>query len=513
MSKTPLKLGKKKAPPPTDNIHSDNPWHVLVVDDDPMIHEVTQLSLKDIIVDQRPVLLYSCYSGREAREYIAKHQDIALILLDVVMETNDSGLRLVEHIRNELKNLSVRIVLRTGQPGDAPEESVIQQYDINDYKEKTELTRKKLYTLLHASLRAYQNFSTMQNQCQGMENILNASSSIIDKNLHTAGHFIDELLIQAQLVFVKKEEQTAGCAAILLADGQATLAYTKGELVNSNESDLLHHNSFISSYLQTRPENNKATIVIDGKRMIFELAYDEHTQWILYFQGVCMEQLGDQHLASIFAENSATALRNIELINEVETTQSEIVYLLGEAVESRSNETGNHVRRVCACCEKLGLLAGLEPAEAVLLGKASALHDIGKLAIPDNILHKPGRLTPQEREIMCTHAQIGYNILKSSSRPMIHSGAIIAHEHHECWDGTGYPLGKKGTGIHLYGRIAAIIDVFDALSSKRCYKDVWPDEKVYDFMLSQSGAMFDPNLIELLIANFDSFIALVKHYK
>lgn len=512
MSKTPLKFAKKK-PVEKDIKPAAKPWHVLVVDDDAMIHEVTRLSLKNIMVDDRPVELFSCYSGAEAREYIANHKDIALILLDVVMETNDSGLRLVEHIRNTLKNFGVRIVLRTGQPGDAPEESVIEKYDINDYKEKTELTRKKLYTLLHSSLRAYENYSAMQNQCESMENILNASSSIISKDLNRANHFIEELLHQTQLIFGKSDEETSGSAALKVSNDVAKLKFTRGALETYNQEQLLGNNELISKYLVSRKEHGKSNIIIDGSRMIYELTYDESTQWILYFQGISVKQLSDRHLASIFAKNSETALRNIELINEVETTQKEIVYLLGEAVESRSNETGNHVRRVCTCCEKLALLAGVDSKEATLFGKASALHDIGKVAIPDNILHKPGRLTPEEREIMCTHAQIGYNILKSSSRPLIKSGAIIAHEHHECWDGTGYPMGKRGNEIHLYGRIAAIIDVFDALSSKRCYKEIWPKQDVYDFMEEKSGSMFDPLLINKLLENFDEFYDLVQRYQ
>ena len=513
MSKTPFKFSKKKIVKNPDQLLSANPWHVLVVDDDAMVHEVTRLSLKDIAVDNRPISLHSCYSGSEASEYIAKHQDIALVLLDVVMETNDSGLRLVEYIRNDLQNHSIRIVLRTGQAGDAPEESVIRKYDINDYKEKTELTRTKLYTLLHSSLRGYKTFSAMHNQCKSMENILSASSSIINKNLHSAQLFIDELLTQAQLVFAKHDDETSGCVALLITNGSASLAASQGAMINISEQELLSNNKFITNYLDTRTVDNKATIVIENNRMIFEFTYNKNTHWVLYFQGVSMEQLGDQHLASIFAANSATALRNIELINEVENTQNEIVYVLGEAVESRSNETGNHVRRVCASSERLALLAGLEAAEARLVGKASALHDIGKIAIPDNILLKPGKLTAKEREVINTHAMIGYNILKSSSRPLINSGGIIALEHHEYWDGSGYPMGKKGLDIHIYGRIVAIIDVFDALSSKRCYKEVWPKEKVYAFMQEKKETMFDPHLVDLLLDNFDSFMQIMINYE
>ena len=142
-------------------------WKVLVVDDEEEVHAVTKLVLADFSYENKGLLFLHAYSGREARDLIAEHPDTAIIFLDVVMEKNDAGLEVIRHIREELKNSFVRIILRTGQPGQAPAEKVIVEYDINDYKEKTELTAQKLFTTMVASLRSYRDILTIRPTARG----------------------------------------------------------------------------------------------------------------------------------------------------------------------------------------------------------------------------------------------------------------------------------------------------------------------------------------------------------
>ena len=154
------------------------PWQILIVDDDPEVHSVTQLALSDLIVLDRRLEYLHAFSAKEACQLVKDNQDIAMVLLDVVMETDDAGLQVVKYVREELKRKNVRIVLRTGQPGYAPEESVIKQYDINDYKTKTELTRRKLVTSVFAAIRAYQQLSTVSNNSLGLEQIVEGVSTL-----------------------------------------------------------------------------------------------------------------------------------------------------------------------------------------------------------------------------------------------------------------------------------------------------------------------------------------------
>ena len=161
----------------------------------------------------------------------------------------------------------------------------------------------------------------------------------------------------------------------------------------------------------------------------------------------------------------------------------------------------------------LALLAGLEEEEAELLRLASPMHDIGKVAITDTILNKPSRLTAQEFDIMKEHTIFGYQMFEGYEQPIFKTAAIVAYEHHEKYDGSGYPRGLKGEEIHIYGRITAIADVFDALGSDRVYKKAWKLEKILDLMQFESGKHFDPKLVTLFMDNLDKFLEIKEKYK
>ncbi|HEX5669940.1 MAG TPA: HD domain-containing phosphohydrolase [Sulfuricurvum sp.] len=199
-----------------------------------------------------------------------------------------------------------------------------------------------------------------------------------------------------------------------------------------------------------------------------------------------------------------------DLNDEIWNTQHEMLNLLGEVGETRSNETGNHVRRVSKYSRLLAELYGLNDEDAKLVYSASPMHDIGKIGIPDLILLKPGKLDTEEYDIMKKHSTIGYDILKNSKRPLLEAAAIIAREHHEKWDGSGYPRALSGEEIHIYGRITALADVFDALSCVRVYKKAWPMEQIIEYIVNERGKHFDPDLVDIFMANIDHFIAISK---
>jgi CHASE2 domain-containing sensor protein len=185
---------------------------------------------------------------------------------------------------------------------------------------------------------------------------------------------------------------------------------------------------------------------------------------------------------------------------QLRETQLEIVRRLAQAAESRDEDTGLHIERMSRMCESLGRAVGMSETEAEELRHASVLHDVGKIGIPDEILLKPGRLDPEEMEIMRRHTSIGASILSGSSSPLIRLAETIALTHHERWDGTGYPAGLAGEQIPRPGRIAAVCDVFDALLAKRPYKESWPLEQALAEMESLSGTDFDPTLIRAFLA-------------
>lgn len=194
------------------------------------------------------------------------------------------------------------------------------------------------------------------------------------------------------------------------------------------------------------------------------------------------------------------------------SVQKEMIHVLGEAIETRSGETGNHVKRVAKLSAFLATLKGMSHREVEILEIISPMHDVGKISVPESILDKPGKLTDDEWKIMQQHTTTGFKLLQTSDGDITNLAAVIAHEHHERWDGKGYPQGKKGSDIHLFARITAIADVFDALLSVRCYKQAWPIEKVIKLFNDESGKQFDPELTRLLLENIEDFIAIRNTY-
>ncbi len=209
------------------------------------------------------------------------------------------------------------------------------------------------------------------------------------------------------------------------------------------------------------------------------------------------------------ARQVAEGIEKISGLNqEIIDTQRELIFTMGEICETRSLETGQHVKRVAAYSCLLAKLYGCNFEDAELIQQASPMHDIGKVAIADAILNKSGAYTLEEFDVMKSHTTLGFSMLSASQRPLLRMAATIAVEHHEKWNGTGYPYGLTGDEISVAGRIAAIADVFDALGSVRCYKSAWELPKILDFFHQQRGVHFDPVLLDLFFEHLDEFLVI-----
>jgi len=293
--------------------------------------------------------------------------------------------------------------------------------------------------------------------------------------------------------------------------------YSKDELIGNSHYILQHPDipkDFFKAILKVISSNrqwqgkikniskNKDTYILDALIMPIINTNNEIVEYV--FMGHDITQLEEKQ------EKLQIELEKIT--QEIEDTQKEVVFTMGSIGETRSKETGFHVKRVAEYSALLAKLYGLDDEKVELLKMASPMHDIGKVGIPDDILNKPGRLTKDEFEIMKSHSMIGYDMLKHSTREILKTSAIIAREHHERWDGKGYPDGKSGEDIHIYGRITAICDVFDALGSDRCYKKAWDLEKILKLFKVEKGQQFDPILMELFLDNLDDFLEIRDKY-
>ncbi|MBP1680865.1 MAG: response regulator [Proteobacteria bacterium] len=191
---------------------------------------------------------------------------------------------------------------------------------------------------------------------------------------------------------------------------------------------------------------------------------------------------------------------------EIRKLNHEMTYLSASIAELKSKETGQHLRRVAEFCYLFCKFLGHDEAECEKIKMAAVLHDIGKVGISDEILNKPDKLNDEEWVVMKQHSVMGYEMLIDSEFELMRLAATIALEHHERWDGEGYPYGKKGDAISLVGRICAVSDVFDSLLDKRVYKEPWEEKVVRDYFVMMKGLQFDPNITDILLENFDMFI-------
>ena len=488
------------------------PWRILVVDDEPDIHAVTKLALNSVTFKGRGVEILSAYTGAQGYDMLASEHDIALVLLDVVMETENAGLLLARRIREELDNQLVRIVLRTGQPGQAPEQKVIVDFDINDYKAKTELTAQKLFTTVISSLRSYEGLQTIEANRKGLARILEAASNLYQ--LDSLKELASGVLTQIGAIL---NFGTEGVLCIMqnkspgVASEPFVIASTGASAAQLEEQTCLPNDHVWASEIHQAFRERK-NVFSDAVDVLFIHAPHGHLFVVAFSPPWPLGDL-ERGLLGIFCDRIAAAFDNLHMFGMLKTTQEATVVALADLAESRDATTGGHVRRVCRLTDGIATelqAAGkfadeITPSFMSLVGLSSILHDVGKVATPDAVLLKPGRHTPEERAIMEEHAMVGETVLARASKMVegvstLSMGAQIAGGHHEHFDGTGYPRQLKGHAIPLAARIVAVVDVFDALLHRRPYKEPWELDTVLAYLEERRNTQFDPDVLDALTA-------------
>ena len=450
------------------------PWNVLIVDDEESIHAITELVLGNFRFDGRPLHFFNAYSAKEAREILAQQNDIALVLLDVVMESDNAGLELVKYIRNDLQNQMVRIVLRTGQPGSAPEEEVITSYDINDYKDKTELTNTKLKSTVYNAIKSYRDLKKLQDNADTLlkyKNMFNSATDfifVVDKSSR---------VLEANSAFLnaigKEHDDTVGKPVFELFSHEDIKETLEQNISQSMKGSNIHYISEMNFELL-------------GKRHMdieFFPYYDQYhnpSAVVVNFQDITKE---------ILQQKEAEALRLEQIENYKQT-----VYTLVDMIERRDSYTAGHTKRVAEYAVLIAKEMNLSENDLDNLHKAAMLHDIGKIMTPDSVLLKPGHFNELEYTLIKDHLTNGYDILKGID--IYKELAEIMVLHHERYDGSGYPNGLKGDEISLLGHIMIVADAFDAMTTDRIYKKRKELDEAFDEMVSLKGKQFHPDVVD-----------------
>jgi response regulator RpfG family c-di-GMP phosphodiesterase len=474
------------------------PWKVLVVDDEPDVRQLTALNLRGFQFVGRPLDLIEAASAAEAKEKLRAHPDIAMALIDVVMETDDAGLKLVEHIRTELNNRMMRLVIRTGQPGIAPERFVIDNFDIDDYKDKTELTVQKLYTTVRSGLKGYRDLQTIELNRIGLARILDVTPELYNLHLDKLEDYFRGLLMQiigiCNLGHSGMISTIDGLVATLEGK-ELRIRAGIGEFGGGAAGEMRRHE--VAELCSRTVLSHEIPEELRHGAMVIPLQVKHEVLGFVYLESGDDLSVDDRELIHVMANQCAAALDNFRLHHSLEESYEEAIDMLAQVAEFKDSATGTHIHRMQEYTRRIAKALGCTDAESEIYAKASRLHDVGKVGIPDNILRKPGKLTEEEFAVMRRHTRIGDTVLSRS--PSLAVARVVAKSHHERWDGTGYPDGLVGASIPYSARIVAVADVFDALVSTRPYKGPWLAERAAAEIEAGSGKHFDPQVAEVFL--------------
>lgn len=484
-------------------------WKVLIADDEPDVHIATKLVLKDFSFKDRSIEFLDAYSGAEACDILRRHPDTAVVFLDVVMETEHAGLEAVKRIRDELDNRMVRIILRTGQPGIAPEDSVVLNYHINDYKSKSEMTTQKMFTSIVSALRSFQDLQTIESSRRGLAKILDAASSM---DFRSRNLFISGLLQQLgslldigdnDLILIRQTDDSrimAACGSFEPFIGESI------EYALDAESAAL-----VERVLSSRDAHT------DGKRSIYPVALPNAGDVAIYIGGARTISEAELALMIVFCEKIVLACDNYEFVEQSRSDQNAELALLAKLTVNADYlsipylvNRGRLCRDIVLQMQQNGVAEKIGDRLAETIERAAMLADLGNCRIPAAILEKAGALSADESITVRRHPQAGADLLDGILAEVGGGRAIdlareIALTHHEGYDGGGYPQQLAAKDIPLSGRVVAVADGYMALTSKRPWRGAFAHTEAIAMIQSEAGGKYDPDVVAAFLSVSDAY--------
>ncbi|RUO80479.1 response regulator [Idiomarina tyrosinivorans] len=476
----------------TPNLPDDH-WKVMIVDDEPEVHAVTKLALSDFHFLGKGLSFFSAYSGEEAKQLIKEHPDTAIVLLDVVMETDDAGLNVARFIREEANNRFSRIILRTGQPGQAPERTVIVNYDINDYKSKTELTAQKLFTAVMSALRSYRDIMSIDHSRQGLEKIISSAGNLFA--LQSMNSFVDGLVQQlswviggAQQTFYASndENQPQGYTVKAaygdeaeVAKGQRLRSVIPAEALEHLDDVIKNHSvyvgdTFVLAFCRSHCRPQGAVLYIGG--LARQLSEDEHHVLHLFAENVqqaqdnvlCLED-ADRFLAELADQWMSLSLDHLDEVL-AKSRIARIAYHLANQVKSQQPQATACAAMIYQQAEQLIHEVDQRPAAVEALCQQRVSRSLRALANAETVA-----------------TTIAYRAL---------------YERLERWDGLGLPDGKQGEDIALDSQILMVsVQLLDWFSQEE------PIAAIKTRLNQERASYYSPEFLDTVISQLETLNA------
>lgn len=475
----------------TINKNSGN-WCILLVDDDPLMHTISDIALKNFEYDGRSLEILHAYSAEEAKEYLLGRDDIALAIIDVVMESENAGLQLVQYIRNTLCNRRIRLVMRTGQSDPVPEEDAVRNLGIDDYRDKADLGVQKLRTLLYSKLRSYRDLCLIEDQRDGLAKVLGVIG-LVQRAKGFSGffemvskNFVDHFKISPSNIHIFISKPNPFLQNLSLADFEGC---PYAEKTRSELPKVVTDRLDASLRELTSKRFDDAFVMFSG---------GGKGRTALVYLGFCQElSLIDRQVLEIYTNSVSATFDNLNLQESLIDTENELVLTLAKAIKNRDDVFGPFINKMSNVGGHLARLAGLTEEQANLIRMATPLYDVARPVVLSG--------STDEKLVY------GLDVLKSSNHLLMKMGVEIAQSHFERWDGKGLPNGLPGDKSPIAGRITSLAHDFCKYAAGQDESTPWTQSMIVDALKAERGKKFDPQLVDLLLKNIDEFFPLVAH--
>ncbi len=485
-------------------------FSILVVDGTPTLLTLAEEALADLSVDGASVRLIGASSAAEARQALYDSPEIAVILLEPVLEQERAGLDLIAHIRNDLGNQRTRVVVCTAHPDSINEEEVISGADVSDYRAKATLTPRALRTAVTGQLRAFASLQALAAGRKGLARMLVATTGLLE--LRTPETLFPNILPRVVGLL------GIGRHALLCIQGDTQPRDRKIRVRASIGRFAPWKDVELSALGETRIEAALARLspssetIVEADFCALRLRANGGVTGMIYVEGRNDGTAREWQLLELFRNKCAIAFENALLFEELNIAQKATVLAMGSLTEYKDNAAPGHLQRIERLVGEIarellsrGQFSDELDAECVeKIGLAALLHDVGMMSVSDETLGMPGELASNDLVAIRRHTEIGHRILSAVAAPLrgrslLSIAAEIARYHHERYDGSGYVEGLAGDAIPISARITAVADVFDALITHRPYRSAWTVEQAIDWIRARSGQDFDPRVVEAFL--------------